>query len=281
MVKVYVTKGLGIGCHEEVAHAYQKAGADVEIVHLKQILTGEKRLEDSQILNLSGGFLHGDILGAGMCAANELEHSGIKDKLLRYKEDGNIVYGQCNGFQLMVRTGLLPGVNNDFTRQTVTLTNNDCGVYRVDFVLHKVEPIKHFAFEGIDEIYLWCRHGEGNLKFYSPYGSVSKEESEQIREAVNKNHVLLRYISPETHKPTQAFPYNPNGSVDAIAGLANNTFIGHMAHTEVGVYITRDPRWPKIKDDLRRKGIKAGDLTDKMMEGPALQVFRNIVEYFR
>ena len=81
MVKAFVIYGLGIGCHKEVAHAYEKAGAETEIVHIKQILTGEKNLFDSQILNLSGGFLHGDILGGGMCAANELEHAAISSDI--------------------------------------------------------------------------------------------------------------------------------------------------------------------------------------------------------
>src|SRR3989344_164333 len=103
MVKAYVINGLGIGCHQETAHAYRKAGADAEIVHIRQLLSGEKKLSDSQILNFSGGFLHGDILGAGMCAANELEHAGIKDLLIEYAQR-NVIYGQCNGFQLLVKT---------------------------------------------------------------------------------------------------------------------------------------------------------------------------------
>ena len=129
--KAYVINGLGIGCHEEAAHAYEKAGADAEIVHIRQLLSGGKKfLFKSQILNLSGGFLHGDILGAGMCAANELEHSGIKDLLIEYAQR-NVIYGQCNGFQLLVKTGLLPGIYGDYSRQTVTLTHNDCGNYFV------------------------------------------------------------------------------------------------------------------------------------------------------
>src|SRR3989344_7971168 len=115
MVKVYVVSGLGIGCHEEAAHAYKRAGAEAEIIHIRQLLSGEKKLFNSQILNFSGGFLHGDILGAGMCAANELEHAAIhddgqlkkmKDMLVDYAEKGNVIYGQCNGFQLLVKTGL-------------------------------------------------------------------------------------------------------------------------------------------------------------------------------
>ncbi len=292
MVKAYVVYGLGIGCHKEVSYAFEKAGAEVEIVHLKQLLSGEKDLFESQILNLSGGFLHGDILGAGMCAANELEHAKIisgdnekriKDLFLEYAEKENVIYGQCNGFQLLVKTGLLPGIDNDYSKQTVTLTNNDCGNYRVDYVLHRIER-KHFAFEGLDDIdfYLWCRHGEGKVQFYSEYGLVSKEEGERNRKEVNESHVLLRYINPITKQSTEEFPYNPNGSIDGIAGLVNlnGNIFAHMGHSEVSVNVSRDPRFFDMKDKLRRQGIKAEDSFKKMDDGVGLKVFRNIVKHF-
>jgi phosphoribosylformylglycinamidine (FGAM) synthase-like amidotransferase family enzyme len=207
--------------------------------------------------------------------------SRLKDSLLRFKDKGGVVYSQCNGFQLMVKTGLLPGIDDDFSKQTLTLTHNDCGSYRVDFVLHRIEQTNHFAFQGLRNIYLWCRHGEGKLIFYSPNGTISKQQSEENRTKVNQDHVLLRYVNPTTNSPTGEFPFNPNSSVDAIAGLYNGTFFGHMAHTEVGVYQSRDPRWFEIKDRLRRQGIKAKDLDEKMLEGEALQVFRNIVNHFK
>lgn len=276
MVKAYATNGLGIGCHKEVADAFEKAGAKAEIIHIKQLLSGEKDIFDSQILNLSGGFLHGDILGAGICAANELEHSGIKDRLIEYAEKGNVIYGQCNGFQLLVKTGLLPGINKDYSKQTLTLTHNDCGNYRVTPALHKIES-GHFAFKDIDEdLYLWCRHGEGKIQFYSEHGLISKQEAEQNRKKVNQNHVLLRYA--KENNSTQEFPYNPNGSVNGIAGLLNENgcIFGHMAHPEVSVYASRDPRWFFIKDDLRRQGIK-----DYESKGIGLKIFENIVDRFK
>lgn len=293
MVNAYVINGLGIGCHQETAHAYRKAGADAEIVHIRQLLSGEKKLSDSQILNFSGGFLHGDILGAGMCAANELEHAAItengqlkkmKDMLIDYARKGNIIYGQCNGFQLLVKTGLLPGIGGDYSKQTVTLTHNDCGSYRVDFVLHRIET-HHFAFEGIENNYLrlWCRHGEGKMQFHSEYGSMPKEKGEENRKKVNDRHVLLRYADPITGEPTEKFPANPNGSIDGIAGLMDPTgnIFGHMAHPEVSIYASRDPRFFAFKDKMRREHFKAEDFTDEVMEDEGLRVFRNIVKRFR
>ncbi len=287
----YVVYGLGIGCHGEVIHAFERAGANAEKVHIKALLSGEKDIFDSQIIDKPGGFEHGDILGSAMCAANELEHALInrngeldrlKDLLWEYAQKGNVIYAQCNGFQWLVKSGLLPAIDGDYSQQTVTLAGNNCGVYRVTPTLHKIER-PHFAFEGIDDsdLYLWCRHGEGKIQFYSEYGLVSKEEGEESRRRVNEDYVLLRYVDPNTGQATEQFPYNPNGSVDGIAGLANGNIFGHMCHTEVSVYSSRDPRFFERKDELRRRGIKATALDEKLLEGIGLKVYQNIVNRVR
>jgi phosphoribosylformylglycinamidine (FGAM) synthase-like amidotransferase family enzyme len=289
MVKAFVVNGLGIGCHEEVAHAYKLAGAEAEVVHMNELLKGRRSVFDAQILNFSGGFLQGDKFGAGMCAANEIEHAVVgddrrklKDILLEFVGKGGVIYGQCNGFQLQVKLGLLPGIGGDYSQQTVTLTHNTGGVYRVGPVMHKVE-MEHFAFKDLAYVSMWCRHGEGRLLFHSKYGSVPEDLGEERRRKVNDSHVLLRYANPETREPTEEFPHNPNGSVDGIAGLVDPTgrIIGHMGHTEVGIYLSRSPIFFYCKDADRRLGIKAGDLDEKWMEDQALTLFRNIVNYFK
>lgn len=289
MVMAYVIYGLGIGCHKETEHALRMAGAETRFVHANQLLNGDVNIFDSQIIDIPGGFDHGDILGAGMCAANELEHAVInmeklKDLLLEYAVNrGNVIWGQCNGFQTLVKAGLLPGIDGDYSRQTLTLTNNTCGVYRVTPALHIVET-PHFAFQGLpNEFYLWCRHGEGKIQFYSKYGLMSRAEGEENRRKVNENHVLLRYANPETFEPTEQFPHNPNGSIDGIAGLINptGTIIGHMAHPEVSVYCSRDPRWFSDKDFARTQGIMAEKMEGERMEDIGLKIFRNVVNYFK
>jgi len=285
-LKALVVNGLGIGCHEEIKHAFEEAGAEAEIVHIRRILSGDIDIFSYQILNLSGGFLHGDMLGAGICAANELEHSGIKDKLLEYAGQGNIIYGQCNGFQLLVKTGLLPGINNDYSKQTVTLTHNDVGNYRVDLMVpHIVERgRKHFAFEGIEFVQLACRHGEGKLMFHTPYGLMSEEQGETNRQKVNENHVLLRYVDPDkSYEPTTRLPNNPNGSVDGIAGLVNRTgnIFGHMAHPEVSVHFSRNPTFFRIKDQNRRMGIKSAESSQMYAHDDGYSIFANIVKHVR
>lgn len=284
MVKAYVVYGQGIGCHKEVAHAFELAGAKAETILLKQLL--EQGPGDAQIINFSGGFLHGDMGGAGMYAANEMEHAKLlvdgeekrfKETLVDFADKGGLVYAQCNGFQLLVRTGLLPGVDNDYSKQAVTLTNNDCGSYRVSPVFH-IPDKPHFAFEGIEGIWLWCRHAEGKLQFYSEHGLITPEEGEKTRKAVNDSHVLVRYANPNTKE----VGYPENGSIDGIGGLRNKkgTIFGHMAHTEVSVYASRDPMWFRMKDQLRRQGIKAEGLEGRLLEGEGLKIFQNIVGYF-
>lgn len=293
MPKVFVIYGDGIGCHKEASHAYDaaygKVGSISEIVHYRRFLLGQKNIFDAGAINFSGGFWAGDMLGAGMCGANEISNllvtddgKRLKDLLVEFAEKGGIIYGQCNGFQLLVKTGLLPGINGDYSRQTLTLTNNDCGSYRVDFVAHKIEK-PHWMFEGIDledMLWLWCRHGEGKIQFWSPYGQVKKAEAEKTRADVNENHVLLRYADRKTEKPTERFPDNPNGSVDAIAGLTNTTgtIIGHMAHTEVSIYLSRHPEFFNMLDAWRRKGLPLDIINTRMLEGACIEVFRNIVK---
>ncbi|MFH1054079.1 MAG: phosphoribosylformylglycinamidine synthase subunit PurQ [Candidatus Woesearchaeota archaeon] len=279
--KAFVIYGNGIGCHKEVAHAFEKAGAAVDLVHMNALLRRIVDIKDADIVDFAGGFLQRDDLGAGMCAANELEHSGIKDDLIEFAHAGKVIYGQCNGFQLLVKTGLLPGIDANYSRQTVTLTYNDCGNYRDSHVLHSKDR-PHFAFQGIEGNDLWmsCRHGEGKMLFYSPYGSIPEDEAARNRNAVNENHVLLRYIDPITLKPTEEFPHSPNGSVDGIAGLVNmtSTIFGHMAHPEVGIYRSRNPDFFKWKDRMRRAGVT---VDDKLMRAACLKVFENIVDYLR
>ena len=277
MTKALVVYGLGIGCHNEAADAYRQAGAEADITHLNCLLENKDNLiKDYQIINIAGGFMHGDILGAGMCAANQMEHATFEgqkfqDLLWEFSESGNVVYGQCNGFQLLVKSGLLPALNDEYLKPVLTLTHNDCGAYRVSYVPHKLAR-EHFAFDGLGEevINLWCRHGEGRVTFRTESSSVSEEQAETYRKEVLAKHTLLCYVD-SSGKPTEDFPNNPNGSEDGIAGLvsSNSRIFGHMAHPEVSIYASRNPNW------FREKAAK-----NQQSEPVGLTIFKNIVSYF-
>ena len=287
MIKALVVYGMGIGCQQEVAHALQQAGAEAELVHINSIFDAQVTLNKYQIINFCGGFLYGDLLGSGMCAANQIDLASfangksVKEALIDFARRGGTIYGQCNGFQLLVKLGLLPGLDGDYNRQTLTLNHNDCGSYRVDYVAHSLAR-PHFAFEGLNEqlFHLWCRHGEGKLEYYNASGSLNAEQAQKDFERIRSQHVLLRYANSETGSIAQQFPFNPNGSVDAIAGLvdASGYIFGHMAHPEVSVYSSRSPGWFAYKDSLRRKQHNIAEY-DHIDIGS--MIFRNIVNVYR
>lgn len=281
-VKALVVHGLGIGCHAETVKAYQEAGADAELIHFNSLLEEKDLASKAQVLNFSGGFLHGDILGSAMCAVNLIEHSVIdgktklQDLLWDFSEKGNVVYGQCNGFQLLVKSGLLPAIEDNYSEPVLTLADNDCGSYRVDYVPHVVND-NHFAFSGLEDdlFYLWCRHGEGKIQFSSDHSVISHSNADEMREKVKKDHVLLSYADPKSSQATNEFPYNPNGSDSGIAGLksSNGRVFGHMAHPEVSVYEDTNPDWFKQKEIAKRNGTKID-------ESIGLKIFKNIVSAF-
>jgi phosphoribosylformylglycinamidine synthase subunit PurQ / glutaminase len=288
-MKILIPEGCGIGCDNDAAEAWRVVGASPEKRHFNMLATLGKGIFDYGAINLSGGFMQADYLRAGMCAANELEHlvtsdegKRLKDLLLEFAQRGRVIYGQCNGFQLLVRLGLLPGIGDDYSEQTVTLTNNDCGNYRVAWVEHKVER-PHFAFEGFDTLGIWCRHGEGKIQFSSDYGLVPNSIGAERRADVNERHVLLRYVDPVSHLRTQEFPQNPNGSVDAIAGLVDTTgnIFAHMAHTEVTVHREMEPDFFIWKDQMRRHGYSARMIDGELMHGRTRKVFENIMAYLK
>ena len=266
-VKAIVLTGNGTNCEMEMAHACKLAGAEVvDIVHISELLFGEKRLTDYAFLNLPGGFLDGDDLGSAKAGANRFLHARIAganemliEELLRFISAGKLILGVCNGFQLMVKLGLLPALSGNLTKQSMTLTFNDSGRFEDRWVYLKANAQSPCVFtKGIDIAYYPVRHGEG--KFVP--------ESDAILEEIkNKNLVALQY-STDDGAPTMNYPDNPNGSISAIAGLCNETgrLFGLMPHPEAYLHRTNHPRWTReiLPED-----------------GQGLAIFRNAVNFIR
>jgi phosphoribosylformylglycinamidine synthase subunit PurQ / glutaminase len=269
LAKAIVLTGNGTNCEMEAAHACRLGGFDeVRIAHISELLYGEVRLDDFHFLNLTGGFLDGDDLGSAKAQANRLKYarvSGSKEHLVdqfqRFIADGKLILGVCNGFQLMVKMGLLPALGGEYFQQVATLTFNDCGRFLDRWVYLINNPDSPSVFtRGIDKgIYLPVRHGEG--KFYLDSPEVL-EKIEAMKLAV------LKYSDQEYSGPTMKYPLNPNGSMNAIAGLCDETgrLMGLMPHPEAFLHRTNHPRW--TREDLPE-------------EGDGLIMFRNAVEYVR
>jgi phosphoribosylformylglycinamidine synthase len=268
-VRAIVVAGNGTNCELEMAHACRLGGCDrVDIVHLSELIYGERRLDDYHFLNLPGGFLDGDDLGAARAQANRFRHARVlgqtsntderlADQLLRFVAAGGLVLGVCNGFQLMVKLGLLPGLAGGL-KQEVTLTNNASGRFEDRWVSLRVNEGPCVFTQGLTSLYLPVRHGEG--RFVPAEGLLPRLKSERL--------IVMQYTRRGESQPTMDYPANPNGAVEAIAGLCDPSgrLFGLMPHPEAFLHYTNHPRW--TREQLPE-------------EGDGLAVFRNAASYIR
>ncbi|MGC9976897.1 MAG: phosphoribosylformylglycinamidine synthase subunit PurQ [Syntrophales bacterium] len=267
-VKSIVITGNGTNCEMEMAHACRLAGSDVvDIVHISMLLYGETSLDDYHFLNLPGGFLDGDDLGSAKAGANRILHAKVKgsgenlyDQFARFIEQGKLILGVCNGFQLLVKLGMLPGFDGDYRNQTTTLTFNDSGRFEDRWINLRVNTDSPCIFtKKMTGIYLPVRHGEGKF--------VTKDKD--ILERLHRGHqVVVQYSDEDFMDATMDYPANPNGAIDAIAGICNETgrIFGLMPHPEAYLHRTNHPRW--TREDLPEEGM-------------GLAIFKNAIDFIR
>jgi phosphoribosylformylglycinamidine synthase len=261
-VQVLIITGYGLNCEAESRHAWERAGAEASLVHLHDLLEHPGQLHDHAALMFIGGFSYGDHMSSGHVFALRLRNR-LRDDLQRFIDDGKLMLGVCNGFQIMIKLGLLPGLDGAYFDQKLALMQNDCGTFQNFWVDLRFEPDSPCVFtRGLERMTLPIRHGEG--KIFTP----KKDVLAAVEEA---GGAACRYVDPDSGKPTQAFPHNPNGSLNAIAGLTDRTgrLFGLMPHPEAFLFPWNHPRW-----DLRKAG--GGALPE---HGDGLTIFRNAVTY--
>lgn len=265
--KVCVLRTDGTNCDRETVHAFNLAGGDAEIVHINSFKKGydpvkrkKVSLADYHILAIPGGFSHGDYIAAGKILAKDLK-THLKEDLQKFINDKKLIIGICNGFQVLVKSGLLPRLNGE-TEQTITLTYNENGKFECRWIkLAKPYQSKDNCVwtKGINHIDLPIAHGEG--KFVAP--------SEMIDQLFQQGLVVFQYVETKG-KPTLKFPANPNNSLRAIAGICDPTgrIFGLMPHPERYHHPLNHPlaSLQKIKGELPE-------------EGAGLQIFKNGVGY--
>jgi phosphoribosylformylglycinamidine synthase len=265
--KVLVLTGFGLNCDHETAYAFELAGAKAQRAHINALIAGDVRLEDFQILAFGGGFSWGDDHGAGVIQALRLK-TNLGDKLLEFVAAEKLVIGICNGFQTLVNLGLLPGIDNDYTRRSVALTYNDCGNFRDQWVTVAINPDSPCVFiKGIETLDMPIRHGEG--KFYT---------RDQTLQALRDNHqVAMQYALPDGQPAGGAFPHNPNGSLADIAGICDPTgrVFGLMPHPEAYNHPTNHPDWVRQREEKQRSGVDPAGRV-----GAGIRVFENAVACF-
>lgn len=243
-VKTIVLTGFGTNSHVETAHTARLAGSEqVDIVHFADLVARDVKLANYQFLIFPGGFLDGDDLGAAQAAAIRWRYSKdaanepLKEQLKEFILHGGLILGICNGFQLLVKLGLLPALQGTFFEREVTLGPNDSARFEDRWVLLKVDPASPCIFtKGLTNLAMPVRHGEGKI--------VAKSQA-ILEDLANKHLIALQYADPQTGLPTQEYPQNPNGSPKACAGLTDPTghILGLMPHPEAFHHVTNHPRW--------------------------------------
>jgi len=245
-VNTLIITGYGTNCEVECAHAARISGSDkTDVIHFSDMISGKARLDAYNFLVFPGGFLDGDDLGAAQAASIRWKHSTDKnnrplvEQLLAFLEKGGLVLGICNGFQLLVKLGLLPALDLRYLTRQVSLMHNESARFEDRWCTLSVNPASPCVFtKGLTQLYLPVRHGEGRL--------VADSDA-LLDRLMAENLAPVYYADPETSKPTQAYPNNPNGSPNAIAGLTDPTgrIFGLMPHPEAFSHETNHPGWTR------------------------------------
>jgi phosphoribosylformylglycinamidine synthase subunit PurQ / glutaminase len=245
----------GTNCDLETEAAFALAGAEARRVHINRIISGEEKLGRYQILAFPGGFSYGDDIASGKILANEIKYK-LAGQMREFAASGKPVIGICNGFQVLVKMGVLPDAET--MEQTTTLTFNNSDKFECRWVYLKNMPKNSCLWTKNlpDMIQLPVAHGEG--KFIA-------RDAEALRTLEENGQVALRYCGPDGKKA--GYPYNPNGSENNIAGICNRkgNIFGLMPHPERFIYTWQQPG--------------RHSTGDKNNHGWGLQIFKNAVEH--
>jgi phosphoribosylformylglycinamidine synthase subunit PurQ / glutaminase len=293
-MKTLILSGFGTNCERETRYACERAGGavgagDVDVRHMSEIYAGGIPLEDYRFLVMIGGFMDGDDLGSGRACANRFRYRALPQalgggtflqRLQDFIADGRLVLGVCNGFQALVKLGLLPGDTapasadgsarsggayrpaREDAVQTVSLTTNARGRFEDRWTHLRVDPASPCIFtRGMDHLELPVRHGEGRL---------AAHDSAQVAALVEGHLTPLRY-SLFDGTPTEEYPANPNGSPYGIASLCNRagTVMGLMPHPEAFNHYTNHPQWTR----------RPYPPDPEHQDGDGLAIFRNAYAY--
>jgi phosphoribosylformylglycinamidine synthase len=255
-VKAIVLRAAGINCDVETEHALELAGASAQRVHVNRLIEDKAALEKYQIMVFPGGFSYGDDVAAGKILANQITHH-LYEPVQRFIEDGKLVLGICNGFQVLVKAGILPGNSSAKQRGEVTITYNDSGKFEDRWVYLGPQTDRCIFIERGRQIYLPVAHAEGKV--------VTKDDT-ALGKLKSEGHVAFKYVA-ENGKEGD-YPVNPNGSVDSIAGLTDATgrVLGLMPHPERFVRPTQHPRWSRLRNQ---------------QDGDGMTIFTNAVRFIQ
>jgi phosphoribosylformylglycinamidine synthase len=249
-VKTLILRAPGTNCDGETAFAFGRAGSVVDSAHINQLVRRDKLIADYQIVVIPGGFTYGDDVSAGKILANELKLK-LGGDIQKFVESGGLILGICNGFQVLVKAGILPPSEDG---QQLTLAGNDSNRFECRWVYLKInQPSPCIFTKGIEAMYLPVAHGEGKIM--------------AAKATLEKLNVVVRYADANGDIKA-GYPSNPNGSVDNIAGICDATgrIFALMPHPERFIRWSQHPRWTR---EAPRQ------------HGDGLAIFLNAVDWVR
>lgn len=238
-VRVLVIRAAGINCDEEVMHAWRLAGASPSLVHINALARQPSMLNDCCVVTIPGGFSYGDDIAAGAILARRLSDD-LAERFRAFVSDGGGILGICNGFQVLVKMGLLPG--GEFGRDQVTVTFNASAKFEARWVrLQVCTAYCPYVQEG-NVLEMPVEHAEGKV--------VTADDT-VTDELLRTNRVALRYVDVEGRH--DVYPANPNGSTAGIAGLCDPTgrIFGLMPHPDRHFDHTQHPHWTRRNNPTR------------------------------
>ncbi|MBN2333412.1 MAG: phosphoribosylformylglycinamidine synthase I [Deltaproteobacteria bacterium] len=261
--QVLLLTGYGINCEEETAFAFSRCGAGCRIVHVNDLIDRPEQLQECQVFVVPGGFSYGDDTGSGNALANKMRHT-LWPELMDFISKDRLVLGICNGFQVLVNLGLLPGLDGDYGNRQAALIANSSTRYECRWVELQVQTDRSVFLQNLDRLQLPVAHGEG--RFYVPPAVAPRLQANDA--------IALTYVDGEGNPADGRFPHNPNGSLLDIAGICDDSgkVFGLMPHPERALVASQLPSWPEIA---------AGDHPCRWDDpAPGLALFQNAVNYF-
>ncbi len=253
-VRVLILRAAGTNCDGETLHAWELAGARGERVHVRRLIETPRLLRDFQVLTLPGGFSYGDDIAAGRILAAQVQRH-LADDVHAFIDRGGLVLGICNGFQVLVQTGLLPGgplsaepAPRADSPRTCSVTYNDPPGFQDRWVYLRAGRGPCVFLEPGRVYEMPIAHGEGRVVFDRPA---------RLEALIAAGQDALRFTRPDNGPNLHGEPYNPNGSVADLAGVCDATgrVLGLMPHPERFVTWTQHPCWTSLPERAEGDGL--------------------------
>lgn len=261
--KVLVLSGYGLNCEEETLFAFEHVGLEGSIMHINDLIDTPQKLEKTQILVVPGGFSYGDDTGSGNAFAQKMRLA-LWEPLQKFIQRDTLTLGICNGCQIITNLGLISPPQAPIGKRVVAVTHNLSARYQCRWIDIKATSINSPWLNDIERMHIPVAHGEGRFILEDNALSAMKDQ------------IAFQYIAPDNELAKGVFPYNPNGSVEDIAGMVDPSgrILALMPHPERGMFVWQRDDYDSLKD----KAFREKKVLEEESTGMAL--FRNAAKYF-